>query len=189
MTTELPPASPRRCGECSLCCTVLRVDELGKPAGIPCAKLRAAHAGGGCGIHPTRPGICRAYRCAWLEGRFRDEDRPDRLGAVVDFAPRGAGFELVIVQQEPGAFDRSERLREIADAHRESLLVRVSDVENVRDPDRPFRVLLPGGEEHRVTGESVQILRDGRPVAERRLPWLERLARRLLVRIRSWRLP
>ena len=168
----------RRCGPCSLCCTLLRVDELAKAAGSPCPKLRTA---GGCGIHPSRPGICRAYRCAWLEGRFGEADRPDRLGALVDFAPRGASVELVIVESRPGVFQRSRRLREIADAHRETLNVRVSDTRAVEDPDRPYRLLLAGGVEHEVRGERVTLLRDGAVAGELRLPWLERRIRRLSI--------
>jgi hypothetical protein len=168
-----------------MCCTVLRVDEIGKPAGSPCAKLAA---GGGCGIHETRPGICRAYRCAWLEGKFREEDRPDLLGAVVDFTPRGASFDLVIIESEPGRFAASARLQEIADAHRGAMPVRISDTTRIDDADRPFRVLLPAGEEHRVVGERVTILRDGVMVEERRLPWIERGVRRLFVRLRRLRL-
>ena len=185
MTEHEGHRETRRCGPCSLCCTVLRVDELGKLAGTPCSQLRSE---GGCGIHASRPGICRAYRCAWLEGRFRDADRPDRLGALVDFAPRGAGLELVIVEAHPGAFESSPRLREIAEDHRENMVVRVSDTLDAEDPDRPYRLLMAGGVEHRVRGERVSVLREGMPVSEMRLPWLERQVRRLLVAWRRWRL-
>jgi len=175
----------RRCGPCSLCCSVLRVDELAKPAGIPCENLQA---GAGCGIHPSRPEICRSYRCAWLEGRFEEPDRPDRLGALVDFLPRGGGLELVIVEARPDAFERSPRLQAIADAHRETLTVRVSDTLAVEDPDRPYRLLLAGGVEHRVRGERVTVLQDRVAVGEIRLPWLERRIRRLAIAWRRWRI-
>jgi len=178
-------AAGRRCGPCSMCCTVLRVDELGKLGGTPCPKLAAA---GGCGIHASRPSVCRAYRCAWLEGKFREDDRPDRLGAVVDFAPRGAGSELVIVEREPGCFDASPRLQEIAEAYRPLMIVRITDTRDVGDADRPFRVLLPGGEEQRVEGDRIEVLREGKRAELRRLPWLERQARRLFIAVRRLRL-
>lgn len=177
----------RHCGPCSMCCTVLRVDELGKLGGTPCSQLAPA---GGCGIHATRPSVCRAYRCAWLEGKFREEDRPDRLGAVVDFAPRGAGTELVIVESQPGCFDASSRLQEIAEAYRPLMVVRITDTQDIGDADRPFRVLLPGGEEQRVEGDVVRVMRAGQPAELRRLPWLERQVRRLFIagrRLRLWR--
>lgn len=178
-------ASGRVCGSCSLCCTLLRVDELAKLGGTPCVHQRPE---GGCAIHPRRPGICRRYRCLWLSGGLDDADRPDRLGAVLDLASRGGLPELVVHEALPGAFERSARLREIAERHRVAMPVRILDAARVLDPERPYRVLLPGGEEQRVAGERIEILRDGRLVAERRLPWLERLARRMLLAARGWRL-
>lgn len=187
--TDAPPTPPshateRRCGPCSLCCRVLRVDELAKLGGTPCSELVP---GVGCGIHARRPAVCRAYRCAWLEGKFREADRPDQLGAVVDFAPRGGGAQLVIVESHPGAFDASPRLREIADAYRESMPVRVTNTLDIENPDRPFRVLLAGGEEQRVQGDRIETLRDGVRVDTRRLPWIERQVRRLGVALRRHR--
>jgi len=165
---------------------VLRVDELGKLGGTPCRHLLPQ--AGGCGIHSRRPGICRAYECLWLRGGFRQEDRPDRLGAVVDLDPSGGALHLAIRQAEAGAFDRSPRLREIAEAYREIVPVHVTDVDDVMDADRPFRVLLAGGVEQRVAGEAVRIHRDGELVEERRLSRAGGLARRLLLSLRRGRL-
>ncbi len=178
-------APSRECGECSLCCTVLRVDEIGKLGGVPCRHQRAE---GGCAIHSRRPQICRAYRCLWLQGSFRDVDRPDALGAVVDLVPEGGQVVLAIRQAEPGAYDRSQRLQEIAAEFRTSTPVRITDVEDVLNADRPFRVLLPDGTEQRVSGEQIAIYRDGELIEESRLPWLERRARRLLVKLRQFKL-
>ena len=186
--SEPPPAPERACGECSLCCTVLRVDELAKLAGRPCPELRPHRQGHGCGIYARRPGICRAYRCLWLRGGLEEADRPDRLGAVLDVVAQGATPRLEIRQARPGTFDTSPRLREIAERYRETMPVRLTDVEDVANPDRPFRVLLAGGEEQRVRGEEVTLYRDGRPVATQRLWWLERLVRRLAVWLRRRRL-
>ncbi len=175
----------RECGECSLCCTVLRVDELRKLGGVDCVHQLAE---GGCGIHPSRPEICRAYRCAWLQGHFDESDRPDRLGAVLDFVNHGGRLMLEVRQARSGSFDASPRLQEIAERQREGVPVRITDTDDVMDPDRPFRVLLPGGEEHRVTGDAIEVHRPGHPVELRRLPLVERLARRALLRVRAWRL-
>jgi hypothetical protein len=59
--------------------------------------------------------------------------------------------------------------------------VRITDTGDVLDPGRPYRVLLPDGEEQRVSGDRIEIFRDGRCVDERRLPWLERSVRRLVL--------
>ena len=175
-------APARECGGCSLCCVVLRVDELGKLGGVPCAKLRPR---GGCGIHATRPGICRAYRCLWLRGGLPDADRPDSLGAVLDVTSEAGAPFLAIREASAGAFARTPRLREIADEFRRSMPVRITSAEDVLDPDRPYRMLLPGGEERLVEGEMVTVLRDGWPAETRRMPWLERSVRRLMLRFES----
>ena len=168
--------SERACGECSLCCEVLRVDDLRKLGGIACIHQRAE---GGCGIHAERPGICRAYRCLWLRGGLEERDRPDRLGAVLDVVGGAGEAWLEIREARPGAFERSPRLREIAEEQRQSMPVRVSDAAGVLDPERRFRVLLPGGEERIVEGEWTTCLRPGEPEERLRLPLLERWLRRL----------
>ena len=177
-------SSERECGACSLCCSVLRVDELGKLGGSPCVHQRDQ---GGCGIHPERPGICRAYRCLWLKGGLGDDDRPDRLDAVIDILSQGMTTRLSIQEAKPGAFDASPRLQQIAEEFRVSMPVRIVAADNILDPDRPFRVLLPGGEEQRVRGEVIEILRDGELVEVRRQPWLDRMVRRLTIALRRLR--
>ena len=175
----------RSCGACSLCCTVLRVDELSKLAGVPCKHQRE---GGGCRVHRTRPRICRAYTCLWLSGGLDEDDRPDRLGAVIDILVTGAETRLSIQAARPGAFDESPRLQEIAQAHRESMPVRVVEADHVLDPDRPYRVLLAGGEAHRVTGEWRTRARPNEPPERIRLPWIARLARRVMIAFRKHRI-
>jgi hypothetical protein len=164
---------------------VLRVDELHKLGGVPCKELDPK---GGCGVHPTRPRICREYECLWLQGRLTEGDRPDRLGAVLDLLSEGGTARLAIREARPGAFDQSPRLAEVAESFRSSVVVRVSGSDDVLDPDAPYRMLLPGGETHRVEGEWTTITwADGRS-ERRRLPWLERSLRRFLLALRRWRL-
>lgn len=171
----------RECGACSLCCTVLRVDELRKLGGTPCSHQCAT---GGCGIYARRPGICRAYRCLWLGGGLRDDDRPDRLGAVLDVVAQRESVWLEIREARPGAFERSARLRAIAEEYRQSMPVRIGDTADVLDPERRFRVLLPGGEERVVEGEWTTLVRPGQPDARVRLSPVERWLRR---RRLAWR--
>ena len=163
---------------------MLRVDELRKLGGTPCVHQRA---GGGCGIHAQRPGICGAYRCLWLGGGLRHGDRPDQLGAVLDLVAQGATPWLEIRETEPGAFERSARLREIAQEYRQSMPVRISDTADVLDPARRFRVLLPNGEERVVSGEWTTLVRPGLPDARLRLPRLERWLRRIGLAVRRRR--
>lgn len=175
---------PRRCGPCDLCCTVLRVDALKKPGGRPCRHQRPGT--GGCGIYADRPGICRDYRCLWLQGGLGDLDRPDRLGAVVDLAT-GEGLPYLAIRQwHEGAFEASPRLQAIAERFRETLPVRVTRAVDALDRDRPYRVLLADGVEHRVEGGRVAVWRDGRLVSEGAIPWLERQFRRWTLAWQAW---
>lgn len=60
-----PPIAPgRNCGNCSMCCKLLHVIELNKPANKWCEHCRPGH--GGCSIYDTRPHICRSFACGWL---------------------------------------------------------------------------------------------------------------------------
>lgn len=169
----------RRCGSCSLCCTVLRVDPLRKLGGVPCVHQRGGEAP--CAIHgqAERPALCGAYRCAWLQGRFEDGDRPDRLGAVLDVSLRVGLPLLAIREARPGAFEASSRLQEIARKSRETMEVRITCADDVMNADRPCRVLLPQGEERRIEGERTTVLRAGEVVSQRRMPLIERTVRRL----------
>ena len=73
---------PRTCGGCSLCCKLLPVKEIGKPAGQRC---RHQKFGKGCTIYARRPGSCRFWSCAWLtDKRTEAMRRPDRVHYVVD---------------------------------------------------------------------------------------------------------
>ena len=69
----------RECDECTACCTALGIVALEKKAGCDCP-----HANAGCEIYAERPDECRSYSCEWKKGKYRDGDRPDKVGIVVD---------------------------------------------------------------------------------------------------------
>lgn len=80
----------RECGGCTMCCKVMHVPELEKPAGIWCPHCAV---GEGCGIYDERPKPCRDFECLWLQDDGRvllDADRPDRIGVVFWIATDGA---------------------------------------------------------------------------------------------------
>lgn len=54
----------RSCGTCSLCCKLLRIDELNKPEGQWCSHCAPGRAG--CLIYERRPKECQGFYCAWL---------------------------------------------------------------------------------------------------------------------------
>ena len=179
-------SEPRSCGTCDLCCTVWRVDALRKPGGVRCQAQRTDPPG--CGVYETRPSICRRYQCLWLKGGLEEADRPDAMGAVVDLVTtQGLPF-LAIRQLLPGTYDGSERLQAIGERFRRTLPVRVTHAEDSMDPDRPYRVLLADGVEHRVEGEWTTVWVRGEQVAACRIPVLERWARRVGHGLRRLRL-
>jgi len=62
-----------------MCCAVLEIDELNKPAGPKCADCGES----GCRIYALRPQVCRDFECEWLTSRSLPQRfRPDRIGAL-----------------------------------------------------------------------------------------------------------
>jgi hypothetical protein len=97
----------RRCGECSLCCRLLPVKELGKGAGERCRHQR----GLGCKVYHSLRTVspsCELWTCRWLvEDDTADLTRPDRSHYVIDVMPdyvrgehneTGASFTIPVIQ-------------------------------------------------------------------------------------------
>jgi len=74
--------SNRRCGDCQLCCKLLPVAEIDKPALSRCRHQCRA----GCAIYATKPISCAAWSCLWLQGEDTGP-RPDRAHLAVDPMP------------------------------------------------------------------------------------------------------
>ena len=60
----VPVAPGRECGKCSMCCKLLHITELNKPANKWCGTASPAMAA----ARSTRPvrTICRSFGCGWL---------------------------------------------------------------------------------------------------------------------------
>ncbi|HEX7943404.1 MAG TPA: YkgJ family cysteine cluster protein [Phenylobacterium sp.] len=64
-----------------MCCKVIRIVELEKPAGVWC---RHASPGHGCTIYADRPTPCQVFRCVWLDQPETPEAlKPDRTKVVL----------------------------------------------------------------------------------------------------------
>lgn len=101
MSVDWAKHSGRQCGQCSLCCKLLHVIELNKPANEWCPHCKPGRPGGGCTIHETRPPICRGFFCGWmLTPNVGDEWYPLRSRMVLSFAPLG-GIQTVTVTVDP----------------------------------------------------------------------------------------
>lgn len=85
-----------RCGGCTLCCDLLKVEVLGKGANERC---RNCTPGKGCSIWERRPVVCRGYVCLWhANPKFPDSLRPDRCGVLFEPVP---GSKVVVANADP----------------------------------------------------------------------------------------
>jgi len=87
--------SNRECGECTVCCVTLRIEEedLNKLADTPCPNLTVKK---GCSIYENRPNICRGWYCAWrFMAQLGNEWRPDRSGIVLRLNDSGIIFQPI----------------------------------------------------------------------------------------------
>lgn len=72
----------RNCGSCQLCCKLVPVPPIQKPAGVRCQHARHNK---GCTIYDRRPFACRAWSCRWLvDAETKGMPRPDRCHYVID---------------------------------------------------------------------------------------------------------
>jgi len=126
----------RDCGGCTVCCRVPPVDsdDFQKQSGVLC---HHCHEGEGCGIHATRPVVCRDWYCGWrVLPNLGDEWRPDRS-------------EILIVPEYediPGAFVERPGLKfVITGSHSAALQPRfIKYVAALVDADIPVFLSLPG---------------------------------------------
>lgn len=75
----------RKCGTCDLCCKLLPVISIEKPASVRCKHQKFNK---GCAIYANRPNDCRLWSCRWLTFDDTNElQRPDRTHYVLDPMP------------------------------------------------------------------------------------------------------
>ena len=89
------------CGGCTVCCTVVGVNDLGKPFYARCEHQIER----GCGIYLDRPRGCRDFVCAWAAGLIGDAEswRPDRCDLLFNLRRFADGLWLEIYEAKPGA--------------------------------------------------------------------------------------
>jgi hypothetical protein len=86
----------RSCGSCTLCCKLFPVPELSKPSGRWCQHIAQ---GKGCGIHETRPPVCRSFWCQWIENdALGPEWKPEVSKFVLSIYP---GSNSLVVTVDP----------------------------------------------------------------------------------------
>jgi len=133
-------AGGRECGECTLCCKVLALEEPAKPASSWCPHCKPGH---GCRIYANRPAECRAFSCLWLVNDLLDQHwKPSKSRLVLTTSEDG-----IEVRCDPGFPDawRKEPFRSeiqqwavFGEARDLTVIVIIGDRIILIAPDREF---------------------------------------------------
>ena len=92
----------RQCGNCTLCCKVMAIEELAKPANAWCPHCKPRR---GCLIYDDRPTECRSFSCVWLVNDLLEEHwRPSKSKLVLTTSEDG-----IEVRCDPGFPDAWRR--------------------------------------------------------------------------------
>ncbi len=103
----------RQCGTCTLCCKVMGITALQKPAGRWCPHCAAAK---GCAIYAERPQECATFACAWLtDERFGPEWKPDKAKFVLVIDHLRKRFTVHVDSDQPGAWKRPVYYQKLRD--------------------------------------------------------------------------
>ena len=85
-----------------MCCSVLEIAELKKPAGPLCDHGRL---GAGCAIYSNRPQVCRDFECDWLTRRdLPRQIRPDLVGTILMEDSDSGEYWAVCAPERPMAW-------------------------------------------------------------------------------------
>lgn len=97
----------RDCGECTVCCEALKIEELSKPEGELC---KHCEKGKGCTVYQSRPDVCKQWFCMWRWFPFAKNVRPDKSGILLSYEKHPATKKQVIVVRDVSkrgnAFDK-----------------------------------------------------------------------------------
>lgn len=104
-------APGKSCGECGMCCKLLGIAEIDKPAGSWCGHFKR---GCGCGIYERRPAACAGFECLWLDSEKLDDAwRPDRAKFVLYTEQDGRRLNVVVDPASPMAWRREPYYRRL----------------------------------------------------------------------------
>jgi hypothetical protein len=93
---DVQKSGNRVCGNCALCCKLMAITELEKPAGAWCGHVRGEKS---CAIYDARPPTCRAWNCGYLLLPFLGEHwHPPRSGMVVHWDTARSELKIIVNQ-------------------------------------------------------------------------------------------
>ena len=156
----------KSCGECGMCCKLLAIAEIQKPADHWC---RSFKRGCGCGVYDSRPAACRGFECLWLQSeKLDDRWRPDRARFVMYTEDDDRRLRVVVDPAHPLAWKQEpyySRLKAMSqrahDGH--ELLVSIGDRRIVVFPDQDADLGIIDPDKHKII--SGYAMRDGEQVA------------------------
>jgi hypothetical protein len=109
----------KQCGTCTLCCKLLAVQEINKPAATSC---HHCDEGRGCKIYSARPTQCRLFNCYFLTNdKLGEAWRPSKSKIVVVITPDGRRIGAHVDPERPGAWRREPFYSKLKAWSREAL--------------------------------------------------------------------
>jgi len=150
----------RECGDCTVCCYVGGVPELGKPAHKKCC-----YENKGCSIYNSRerPSICNNFQCAWLRGIGSENDRPDINGVMCSDNFLNGGHWVFVIELIPEAATTSglSMVKQLVECF--DIPVIISNYDSIPPNDTGDRVIIKDSLKTRskkLMGELIQYLDD-----------------------------
>jgi hypothetical protein len=146
MTQQADVVQGRSCGGCTLCCKLLRVEEIETP---PLAWCPNCDTRKGCAIYDHRPAECRDFYCEYLlNGTLGEHWRPSKCKMVVVLEDYSNALVIHVDPSRPHAWRQEPFYSEIRQwartaAHEQrQVVVWQGDIKIVIAPegdDRPRR--------------------------------------------------
>ena len=96
----------RGCGECTLCCYITLVPEIGKKRYVQCPQC----SGDKCSIYSTRPDACRKYSCRWASEEWEESLWPNKCHTIFETLPNCSIYVALI---DPRVIDNVDEMNRI----------------------------------------------------------------------------
>lgn len=152
--------SGRACGQCTLCCKLLDIEEAASPRGQWC---RHCEIGAGCKIYAERPSDCRDFHCGYLLWAGAGEHwYPARCKMIIALDQDSSRLAIHVDTARPNAWREQPYYAEIKEWSRRAaeqstqVVVCVGDRHIVILPDADVDLGLLADDERIVTGKVME---------------------------------
>jgi hypothetical protein len=152
-----PIVEGRSCGNCTLCCKLLKITETEKPQGLWCKQCTV---GAGCKIYSSKPSECTNFYCEYLLNPELDERwKPSSSKIIITLGLNGNRIEAHVDQSRPDAWRQEayysafKHWARMAAPHRGQVIVCVGRRTYMILPDRDVDLGNVSDDEFIITGE------------------------------------